>query len=57
MEDSEELDLYVSSPVYKVHYYDSLTSGKSGSYASCIIKLEEIKRLVYLSSSIMIYLL
>lgn len=47
MEDPEELDPYVSTPVCKVHYYDSVTSGMSSSYATCLTELEEIKRLVF----------
>ncbi|KAK4798282.1 hypothetical protein SAY86_030608 [Trapa natans] len=44
VEDSEELNTYISTPVYKVHYYDNITSGMCSSYATCLVKLKEIKR-------------
>ncbi|XP_031381749.1 LOW QUALITY PROTEIN: dicer-like protein 4 [Punica granatum] len=45
VENSEELDCFVSSPVYKVHYYDSLTSGMSDFCATCFSRLEDIRRM------------
>lgn len=45
VEENEELDSFVASPIVKVYDYGPLSNGTSGPYAGYIVKLGEIKRL------------
>lgn len=46
MEDRDELDRYVASPVIRVYHYGSVERGSSNCYSDYYTKLEELRRQV-----------
>ena len=54
VEDNEELEQFVASPVVRIYLYGPVTYGTSSSYMTYCSKLEEIKSMVFFFSFFMI---